>query len=101
MKLKDLAVIIRSKNASPFITTLDVFFEDPKKYERVKSSGVLTRANIARAYHIPEERVLGIWFVDLCQGIKISYLKPRAADDINGTDVYGAQQSAPLVELQV
>jgi hypothetical protein len=50
---------------------------------------------------MPEERVLGIWFVDLCQGIKISYLKPRAADDINGTDVYGAQQSAPLVELEV
>ncbi|HHW02552.1 MAG TPA: DUF4387 domain-containing protein [Thermoanaerobacterales bacterium] len=101
MKLKDLAVTIRSKNASPFITTLDVFFDDVKKYEHVRNSNVITKSNIAKLYNIPEESIFGIWFVDLCNGIKISFLKPRAADDIDGTDVYGAQQNAPLIDLEI
>ena len=50
MKLMDLATVIRSKNASPFITTLDLFFEDQENYLKVKSSGVLTETLIADLY---------------------------------------------------
>lgn len=101
MKLKDLAVTIRSKNASPFVTTLDIFFDDDKNYRKVKNSGILTKQRVSELYKIPEDSVLGVWFVDICSGIKISFLKPRAADDIAGTDVYGAQQNAPLIDLEI
>ncbi|MDI7247271.1 MAG: DUF4387 domain-containing protein [Bacillota bacterium] len=101
MKLKDLASVIRSKNASPFITTLDMFFEDESNYDRVKSSGVISTETVARVYKIPEASVVGVWFVDACRGIKVSFLKPRAADDVVSGDLYGAQQNAPLLELEV
>lgn len=101
MRLMDLACVIRSKNASPFITALDVFFESPDSYDRVKDSGVINKATIARLYKLPEESILGIWFIDACMGIKISFVKPRAADDIVGTDLYGAQQNAPLLDLEI
>ena len=37
-RLRDVASVIRSKNAGPFELTFDVMFEDPEAYERVKAS---------------------------------------------------------------
>ncbi|QUL98165.1 MAG: DUF4387 domain-containing protein [Candidatus Fermentithermobacillus carboniphilus] len=101
MKLAEMASVIRSKNASPFVTTLDIFFEDRNNFLRVKDSGVLNKETISRLYKVPQDSILGIWFVDLCCGIKISFLKPKAADDIESSDVYGAQQNAPLLDLEI
>ncbi len=101
MKLMDLATVIRSKNASPFITTLDLFFEDQENYLKVKSSGVLTETLIADLYKMSLEDVLGVWFVDDCQGIKISILKHYPSDHPLSTDLYGAQQNAPLLEIDI
>lgn len=101
MKLMDLATVIRSKNASPFITTLDLFFEDKENYAQVKSSGVLTEDLIAKLYKMPIEDVLGVWFVDDCQGIKISILKHHPSDHPLSTDLYGAQQNAPLLDIEI
>ncbi|HHY09315.1 MAG TPA: DUF4387 domain-containing protein [Firmicutes bacterium] len=101
MKLKELATVIRSKNASPFITTLDIFFSSETNYKKVKGSGVLSKQLIAELYKLEIQDVLGIWFVDECQGIKISILKHVPADHPLATDLYGAQQNAPLLEVQV
>ena len=100
MKLRDLATVIRSKNASPFITTLDLFFKDGDNYRAVKDSGIFTAELIARLYKLPISHVLGLWFVDDCQGIKISILKHVSSDQHQSTDLYGAQQSMPLLELE-
>lgn len=101
MRLMNLATVIRSKNASPFITTLDLFFESKDNYYQVKSSGVLTVALIAQLYKLPEDQVLGVWFVDQCQGIKISILKHVPSDHPLSTDLYGAQQNVPLLEIEI
>lgn len=101
MKLRELAVVIRSKNASPFATTLDLFFESRENYQLVKESGVLTKELIAELYKLPQGHVLGIWFVDDCQGIKISILKYVPADHPLSTDLYGAQQNAPLLDIEI
>ena len=39
MKLYDAAKVIRSKNSGPVSITLDVLFDDPKRYEQVKGMG--------------------------------------------------------------
>ena len=101
VKLRDLAAVIRSKNASPFVTALDVFFDDPVSYSQVKGSGSITKESIARLYRLPIDDVLGVWFVDACLGIKISYLKPQPSDDPQAGDLYGAQQNAPLLDLDI
>ncbi|MFX1589594.1 MAG: DUF4387 family protein [Promethearchaeota archaeon] len=36
--LVDLAKVIRSKNAGPFMTTIDIFFDERENYEKVKKN---------------------------------------------------------------
>ena len=53
-RLSDLAAVIRSKNAGPFVITLDVFFKDNESFEKVRGSGEITAARISRLYRIQE-----------------------------------------------
>ena len=55
MKLYELAHVLRSKNSGPFAVTLDILFDDPAVYERVKRSGKITPENIARLYGLKVE----------------------------------------------
>lgn len=96
-----MAAVFRSKNAGPFKTTMDMFFKDRTIYERVKSSGVINKQTIASLYQIPLNHVEGIFYQDDAMGIKITILKPITADSVFATDVYGAQQHAPLMKLKI
>jgi hypothetical protein len=56
-KLGELARLIRSKNAGPFVLTIDVMFDKEEDFERVRRSGVLTADTIAKIYRLPVEDV--------------------------------------------
>ncbi len=101
MKLMDLATVVRSKNASPFMTTLDLFFAEEENYQLVKGSGVLTPELIASLHKLPVEDVVGIWFVDSWLGITISNLKHYPSDHPSSSDHYGSQQSVALLEVEI
>jgi Domain of unknown function (DUF4387) len=105
-KLRDLATTLRSKNADPFITTCDVFIPDPAQFLKLKTSGVLSRERIAQIYDLPDEAILGIYFIDSIQAIKVSFYKMAggkyvASGDLEDMDVLGAQQHVPLAELDL
>ena len=55
-KLKDLAYVIRSKNAGPFEVTLDILFENETIYRRVRDTGAIDAGLFARLYGIPESQ---------------------------------------------
>ena len=57
MVLADIANLIRSKNAGPFILTFDIMFADLASYRRVKDSGALNTAAFAKLYCCPVEKV--------------------------------------------
>ena len=99
--LAELAKVIRSKNAGPFKITLDIFFETDENYRTVKNSGVLTKENIARLYSIPESQIDGIYCSDNSRGIKITLMRDVSSGSADDSDVYGAQQHAPLLTLKV
>jgi hypothetical protein len=40
-RIRDIARVCKSKNAGPFELTIDVVFDDPALYQRVKATGVL------------------------------------------------------------
>ena len=103
MKLYEMATILRSKNAGPFRTTFDMFFDDDDRYQRVKDSGILTKELIARLYSIRPQEVFGIFFVDMARGIKITIPKPvdMASGDPRCRDLFGAQQHIPLMDIEV
>ena len=101
MRLYDLAHVLRSKNSGPFAVTLDVLFDDPERYERVKASGRLTPQSVARLYGLPEEAITDFAYFDAALGVKITYLRPVASGTVGDRDVYGAQQHAPLMDLDI
>ena len=99
-KLGDLARLIRSKNAGPFVLTFDIMFDDDDVYRRVIESHVLTKSRFAAMYHVPEEDVL-FFLHDAARAIKISIPRPYVQCDLDDGDAYGGQQHAPLVEIDV
>jgi hypothetical protein len=99
-KLGDLARLIRSKNAGPFVLTFDIMFDDDDVYRRVIESRVLTKSRFAAIYHVPEEDVL-FFQHDAAKAIKISIPRPYVQCDLDDGDAYGGQQHAPLVEIEV
>ncbi len=101
MKLYELAHVLRSKNSGPFEITLDILFDDPLTYQKVKQSGCVTRETIAERYHIPVEAITDFAEYDPGLGIKITFLRSVSSGTVGDRDVYGAQQHAPLMDIEI
>lgn len=99
--LTQLAEVIRSKNAGPYELTLDIIFKDQETYEKVKAGQVITRELIAGLYRIPVDQIIALVEFDPARAIKITMVRPRPSGDLGETDVYGAQQHAPLLGLEL
>ena len=95
--VKDVALVIRSKNAGPYELTFDLMFPDEESYDEVRQS--ITKAKIAQLYQIEESEVLSLVHFAPAHAIKITIVRPRASGDLGERDVYGAQQHAPLFDL--
>lgn len=100
-KLTELARVIRSKNAGPFELTFDIIFKDADSYERAKKSGVFSPGLFAELYRIPIEKVLTFCFFDQACAIKATIARPVSSGSAGDSDVFGAQQHAPLLEIEV
>jgi len=103
MNIRDLAEVIRTKNAGPYIITADIVFPDTGTYLRVKGSGVITRELVAELYQIPIDEVMSVLFFDPARSIKINIRRPQGqcSGDVNDTDVLGMQQHAPLLKIDI
>jgi hypothetical protein len=99
-QLKSIATICKSKNAGPFELTIDVVFEDAGTFRRVKETGVLGAALFARLYNVPEEYVLFTPY-DAAFAFKATLPRLVPAGEFGDTDVYGCQQHAPLLDLEI
>lgn len=100
MKLSDIAQVVRSKNAGPRRLTLDIMFGSDADYQRVAQSPALGPENIGRLYRVPAEQVTVIPY-PVGHAIKIVLARPIMAGDPGDKDIYGAQQHAPLLEIDV
>jgi hypothetical protein len=92
--------VIRSKNAGPRKLTLDVMFASDEDYRRVAQSPALTRERIAVLYRVAPETVSIIPY-PLGRAIKITLARAAMAGDPGDKDVYGAQQHAPLLGIEI
>ena len=100
-KLSELAKTIRSKNAGVDKITFDIIFRDSVNYERVKRTRVLTRETMAALYRIPAERISDFVEYDPGYAIKFTIYRLRPSGSAGDGDIFGAQQYAPLLELEV
>lgn len=97
--LKDIANVIRSKNAGPYELTLDVMLKDQEMFEAVKKADVINKKVISQLYRIPEEDVISIVYFPNAKSIKATIVRPLPSGALGERDVYGAQQHAPLVNF--
>ena len=102
-KLMDLAKVIRSKNAGPFEITFDIMFSDETVYRRVKSSGILTEDLLCRLYSVQLLDIVTCLFFDPALAFKFTLkrLGKSAQGSIGERDTFGAQQHAPLMEIEI
>jgi len=101
MKLYDAAAVLRSKNSGPFEITVDVLFKDPDIYYKVKELGLINKSLVSRLYNIEEDNIMHIVFFDQALGFKITFARKVSSGTFLDRDVYGAQQHAPLMELEL
>lgn len=99
-RLVDLAQVLRSKNAGALLCTLDMMFEDDETYRRVRDSGAITPQRIAQLYGVSDNEVSIIPY-DVAYAIKITIPRLVPSGDPGDTDVYGAQQHAPLLDIEI
>ena len=100
-RLSDFANVIRSKNAGQFLITLDVFFNDAETFERVRDSGTITHPVIADAYRVPEGDIQEITFFEPAAALKITLKRAISSAAPGDTDVFGAQQHVPLMNVSL
>lgn len=101
MRLADAVEVVRSKNSGPYELTFDLMFRDAQVYEKVKAERRIDSALVERLYHLDSRDILGIHYFDAAAAVKVTIRRPRAAGDPGETDVYGAQQHAPWLDLEI
>lgn len=99
VKLKDVANVIRSKNAGPYELTLDVLLKDQDTFEKMQKAAIINKSVIAQLYRIPEADVLSIVYFPNALAIKATIVRPMPSGALGERDVYGAQQHGPLVDF--
>jgi hypothetical protein len=100
-RLRDLASTIRSKNAGVDHITFDLIFRERANFERVRDAKVLSPEVVARLYGIPRERVTDFVVFEPANAIKFTIRRARPSGSPGENDVFGAQQYAPLFDIEV
>lgn len=90
--------LIRSKDAGPFMLTLDLFFVDAESREAFVAAGVFTAERIGALYSVDPAQVQIFELADI-DAMKISFPRPVASGEFGDTDITGGQQYAILVDM--
>lgn len=100
VRLIDVATVIRSKNAGPLQITLDILFPDDETYALACQSPALQADALARRYETATS-ALSVIHYRPARAIKVVIDRPVVAGTPGDTDVYGAQQHLPLLDIEL
>ena len=101
IRLTDMAEVIRSKNAGPYQLTLDIIFKESDMFLKVCKAKVINKKLIAGLYGVTEDKVINIIEFKPAKAIKVTLARSIPSGGLGDTDVYGAQQHAPLLGLEL
>lgn len=99
--ITELTNIIRSKNSGPYELTMDLMFNSAENYHYVSKNNIINEELICKLYQITPDKIIGIVHFEPAHAIKVTIVRPMCSGDLGETDVYGAQQHAPLLSIQV
>lgn len=99
--ITEMAAVIRSKNAGPYELTVDIMFTRDEDYHRLKALDFFTRELFAGLYGVSVDRIIKVVYFDPASAVKCTMVRPVVSGALGDSDIYGAQQHAPLLKLRV
>ena len=100
-RLGDLAKTIRSKNAGTDKITFDIIFREKATYDLVKRSQALTPDSVCAVLNVDLARLTDFVEYDPGNAIKFTILRIRPSGSAGDGDIFGAQQYAPFLDLEI
>jgi hypothetical protein len=100
-RLRDMAVVIRSKDAGINRLTFDIVFNSAADYESALASNAFAKRNVAALLGVSLQQIVGTYFVDSCNAIKISMERLNISASLDEHDVFGAQQQSVIERLSI
>lgn len=101
MKLMELAKVIRTKNSGPFILTVDIIFKEKEIYEMLKKRDLFSKSWFSNVYGVSIEDIISVIYFDPVCAVKANIKRKIPSGSPGDSDVYGAQQHAPLLEVEI
>lgn len=101
VKLTEITDIIRSKNSGPYELTMDIMFKTWEDFEKVCAAKAINEQVVCDLYKITPDKIVNIIEFKPAKAIKITIARPICSGDLGESDVYGAQQHAPLLDMVV
>jgi hypothetical protein len=101
VKLTDITDIIRSKNSGPYELTVDLMFSTFDWYKKVCAAKAINERVVCGLYKINRDAIINIIEFDPAKAVKVTIKRPLCSGDPGETDVYGAQQHAPFLGLEL
>lgn len=96
----EVAKVIRSKNSGPYELTFDIMFKTAEDFKMFKDKKIINKEMFADLYKIPVGDILGIVWFEPAHAVKITIKRPMSSGALGETDIYGAQQHAPLFNIK-
>ncbi len=100
MRLDEIARVIRSKNAGPRKQTFDLLFDSEEAYQKVRAALDSLGEQAAQRLGVPRNRLTVIDYPP-ARAVKLTIDRLVMSGDPGDCDVYGAQQHAPLLGIEL
>jgi hypothetical protein len=91
----------RRRACRPLQFTFDIMFSDAESCERVKRSGVISAELFAKLCAVPVNGMLSVHAFDPALSLKATIARPISSGTAGDSDIFGAQQHAPLPDVEI
>jgi hypothetical protein len=68
-------------------------------FNEVKANNIFNEKMFAELYKIPVKNIIKVVYFDPAKAVKVTIVRPIPSGNFGETDVYGAQQHAPLMNF--
>lgn len=101
MNLREAASTLRSKNAGVDLVTFDILFKSPELYDRARGCRSLQPEALCRLFGVDPGRLYSYVAFDPALAIKFTFRRARPSGSAGESDVFGAQQYGPLLDVEL
>ena len=99
-KILDIARVVRSKNSGPYELVLDIMLKNRELFDKLRASGQFSPERVAAVYGVELAEIRNIVWFEPANAVKV-VMPRRIVSGVPGdSDVYGAQQHAPLLGME-